>query len=176
MSRVAPRTWADVKTVSDRATIPEGLWLRCPACEKMIYRKQMEANLSENLESERKSERFTLIEPPLRPETPDSPNRRAILIVGMLLALAGAVGSVVAAETLDNRVRGARTIRDLLTAPPLASIPVIYGDEHVARRSRRRRLAFGVAVGAMLLAAITIHLAYRPLDVLWFGVLRKLGM
>lgn len=28
-----------------KSTIPEGLWLRCPACGQMIYRKQMEANL-----------------------------------------------------------------------------------------------------------------------------------
>jgi acetyl-CoA carboxylase carboxyl transferase subunit beta len=44
MSRVAPRTWADVKPVAKRNAIPEGLWLRCPSCEKMVYRKQMEAN------------------------------------------------------------------------------------------------------------------------------------
>ncbi|MFG0256846.1 MAG: acetyl-CoA carboxylase, carboxyltransferase subunit beta [Phycisphaerales bacterium JB043] len=40
----APRTWADVQPVTRRTEIPEGLWLRCPQCEKMIYRKQMEAN------------------------------------------------------------------------------------------------------------------------------------
>jgi acetyl-CoA carboxylase carboxyl transferase subunit beta len=39
-----PRTWSDVKPV--RVTkIPEGLWMRCVACDQMIYRKQMEANL-----------------------------------------------------------------------------------------------------------------------------------
>lgn len=40
-----PQTWADVKVNTRKAPIPEGLWLRCPQCEKMIYRKQMEANL-----------------------------------------------------------------------------------------------------------------------------------
>jgi len=28
-----------------KSTIPEGLWLRCSGCEKMIFRKAMEANL-----------------------------------------------------------------------------------------------------------------------------------
>ena len=32
-------------TQGKRAAIPEGLWLRCPGCSQMIYRKQMEANL-----------------------------------------------------------------------------------------------------------------------------------
>ncbi|RMH13140.1 MAG: acetyl-CoA carboxylase carboxyltransferase subunit beta [Planctomycetota bacterium] len=44
MTNVAARTWAELKPAR-RATIPEGLWLRCPSCGQMIYRRQMEANL-----------------------------------------------------------------------------------------------------------------------------------
>ncbi|MCC6285604.1 MAG: acetyl-CoA carboxylase carboxyltransferase subunit beta [Phycisphaerales bacterium] len=44
MSRTAGRTWTDVKPAR-RSAIPEGLWLRCPGCAQMIYRRQMEANL-----------------------------------------------------------------------------------------------------------------------------------
>lgn len=44
MTQLAARTWTDVKQAK-RAAIPEGLWLRCPDCSQMIYRKQMEANL-----------------------------------------------------------------------------------------------------------------------------------
>jgi len=42
-AKPATRTWTDVK--SRKGAIPEGLWLRCPSCAQMIYRKQMEANL-----------------------------------------------------------------------------------------------------------------------------------
>jgi acetyl-CoA carboxylase carboxyl transferase subunit beta len=38
------RTWSDVDGLR-KASVPEGLWLRCPSCSQMIYRKQMEANL-----------------------------------------------------------------------------------------------------------------------------------
>lgn len=44
MARTATRTWTDVRPAR-RASIPEGLWLRCQACGQMVYRKQMEANL-----------------------------------------------------------------------------------------------------------------------------------
>jgi len=44
MSQVATRTWKELKPAR-RTAIPEGLWLRCPQCAQMIYRKQMEANL-----------------------------------------------------------------------------------------------------------------------------------
>ena len=30
---------------STRRSIPEGLWLRCPSCAQMIYRRQMESNM-----------------------------------------------------------------------------------------------------------------------------------
>ncbi len=39
------RTWTDTKPAR-KSAIPEGLWLRCPGCTQMVYRKQMEANLS----------------------------------------------------------------------------------------------------------------------------------
>jgi acetyl-CoA carboxylase carboxyl transferase subunit beta len=39
------RTWGELKPAARRSAIPEGLWLRCPGCGAMIYRKQMEANL-----------------------------------------------------------------------------------------------------------------------------------
>ncbi len=44
MSQVASRNWNDVQQ-SKKLTIPEGLWLRCPGCGQLIYRKQMETNL-----------------------------------------------------------------------------------------------------------------------------------
>ncbi len=44
MTQVQTRTWSQVRPTRKTA-IPEGLWLRCPTCAQMIYRKQMEANL-----------------------------------------------------------------------------------------------------------------------------------
>ena len=42
MTQVSTSRWADAGASTTR--VPEGLWLRCPACAGMIYRKQMEAN------------------------------------------------------------------------------------------------------------------------------------
>jgi acetyl-CoA carboxylase carboxyl transferase subunit beta len=44
MTRAASRTWSEVRP-QKRSAIPEGLWLRCAGCSRMIYRRQMEANL-----------------------------------------------------------------------------------------------------------------------------------
>ncbi len=38
------RSWNEVRPAR-RSAIPEGLWLRCPSCSKMVYRRHLEANL-----------------------------------------------------------------------------------------------------------------------------------
>lgn len=43
MAQVTAKTWSELKPAGS-TRVPEGLWLRCPACGAMIYRKQMEAN------------------------------------------------------------------------------------------------------------------------------------
>jgi succinoglycan biosynthesis transport protein ExoP len=90
-----------------------------------VQQKQMEAQLASNLETERKGERFVLIEPPLEPQKPVSPNRWLILALGAVLALGAAIGLMQLLETLDTRIRGREDIIALLTVPPLAVIPWI---------------------------------------------------
>ena len=141
-----------------------------------IVSKQMEAKLSENPESERKGEKFTLIEPALLPERPTSPNRLMILVVGLLLGASGGFGSVAAAEALDNKVRGRQGIQEILTTPPLACIPYVPGDERIATEGRKL-FAWGAAgVLFVAVALIVIHFSYKPLDVLWFVLLRRAGI
>ena len=40
-----PRRWSDVIDQSRRTDVPEGLWMRCPTCEAMCFRKQVEDHL-----------------------------------------------------------------------------------------------------------------------------------
>jgi uncharacterized protein involved in exopolysaccharide biosynthesis len=141
-----------------------------------ILAKQTEAQVSQNLETERKGEKFTLIEPPQPPEKPVSPNRKLIVVMGFLMAVALGVGAVVMRESLDASVRGPGDIRQLLSVPALASIPVIVT---AAERSRSRRimgLSWGGGVTAMLIAAVVVHVFFRPLDVVWAILLRRFGI
>lgn len=141
-----------------------------------VRTKQMEAQLAENLETDRKGERFSLIEPPLSPEEPASPNRIAILVLGLILSMALAAGTVAIAEALDSSIRGRRDVMDILKSPPLALIPRIVTSEEI--RAATRRLKFAAAGSAMagITAVALVHFLYRPLDTLWFVFMRRLGM
>jgi uncharacterized protein involved in exopolysaccharide biosynthesis len=140
-----------------------------------ILAKQTEAQVAQNLETERKGEKFTLIEPPQRPEKPISPNRTLIISIGLLLAIAAGVGAVMARESFDGSVRGPGDIRQLLQTPALASIPVIVTAQDRARRRMITRLSWGGSVAVVLMAAVAIHLWVRPLDIVWISLLRRFG-
>jgi uncharacterized protein involved in exopolysaccharide biosynthesis len=138
--------------------------------------KQMEAQVAQNLESDRKGERFTLIEPPLAPEEPVSPNRVLVWIIGVLLSLGLAGGTVALLETLDTTIRGRGDLLALLSEAPLALIPTIGTDLEVRNARHRLRYALGAVAILAVSAILAVHFVYRPVDVLWFSVLRKLGL
>ena len=138
--------------------------------------KQTEAQISQNLESEHKGERFTMIEPPLPPEKPISPNRNLILIIGLLLSLGAGAGAAYARDSLDVSVRSAQDVRTLLAVPPLAAIPVILtAAERQMRKRKVLNRGVGAIVGAIVLL-IGVHFGVMPLDIIWFGLMRRLGM
>jgi uncharacterized protein involved in exopolysaccharide biosynthesis len=143
---------------------------------RQILAKQTESQVSENLESERKGERFTMIEPPQMPEKPISPNRILIVSLGLLLSLGLGIGAAAAHESFDASVRGPNDIRRLLQVPALASIPIIVTEEDRARRKRMIWFSWGGSVAAVIVIACTVHLFVRPLDVVWLSLVRRLGV
>lgn len=141
-----------------------------------VTAKKLEAEVAGSLESEQKGERFTLIEPPLLPVEPSSPNRIAIALLGLILSFTGGLGSIAAAEALDQTVRGRRGVINVTGVAPLGIIPVINAQPSGVERYRRQALlAGGVLLGAILLLMI-VHYFVMPLDVAWFATLRKIGL
>ncbi len=45
MSQSTGRSWDKVVDTGKRSDVPAGLWMRCPECEAMLYRKNVEQNL-----------------------------------------------------------------------------------------------------------------------------------
>jgi polysaccharide biosynthesis transport protein len=138
--------------------------------------KQAEVQVSQNLETEHKGERFTMIEPPLPPEKPISPNRILILAMGLVLSLGAGAGVAVMRETLDASVRGVQDMRALLSVPPLAAIPHIVTR---AEKKTHKRIVLSSWAGAavsLMTVAVAVHLFVRPLDVVWINLLRRFGM
>jgi succinoglycan biosynthesis transport protein ExoP len=135
--------------------------------------KQNEAQVGQELEKERKGERFSLIDPPQLPEQPVKPNRPVIIILGFLLSIASGVGYSVAAESVDTSVRGVRGVIAAVGTPPLSVIPYLQNSEDLARAEKTKRVIIAVFASGFLLILLLIHFFWTPLDVLWFRGLRK---
>ena len=135
--------------------------------------KQMEAEVGQELEKERKGERFSLIDPPQLPEEPIRPNRSMILFLGFMLSLGGGLGYTVIAESMDTSVRSARGLAGLLSAPLLSVIPYMNNSEDLARAEKTKKIAVITFVSGLVLLILLAHFLWKPLDVLWFKGLRK---
>ena len=90
-----------------------------------IKSKEMEAELAESLETERKAERFVLIEPAVVPGKPIKPNRMAIVFLGAVLSLGGGLGTTLLRELMSPGMYGTKAVAAVTGAPPLAVIPYI---------------------------------------------------
>ena len=139
-----------------------------------IKSKQMTAEVAQAMEKERKGEKFTLIDPPILPEEPISPNRPAIIFLSLVLALGAGIGSAAAAESMDSAVRGAKGVISILNTAPLAVIPYLASDADIGRERKRRWLIIGGVITGIIVVLLLINFLYSPLDVLWFRGLRKI--
>lgn len=137
--------------------------------------KQMEAEVGQELEKDRKGERFTLIDPPQLPEKPIKPNRIAILLLGFILSIGGGLGYALVAESVDPSVRSPHGVAAIIGAAPLAVIPYMQNNEDRLREEKSRKLAIRSAAAAAIAIVILVPVFWIPWDVLWFKGLRILS-
>jgi len=139
-----------------------------------IKSKQMSAEVAQAMEKERKGEKFTLIDPPILPEEPVSPNRPALIFLSLVLALGAGIGSAAVAESMDSAVRGAKGVIAILNTAPLAVIPYLASDADIGSERKRRWLMIAGVITGIIVILLLINFLYSPLDVLWFRGLRKI--
>ncbi|RDH81040.1 MAG: lipopolysaccharide biosynthesis protein [endosymbiont of Galathealinum brachiosum] len=138
-----------------------------------IKARQMEAEIGQELEKESKGESFLLIDPAQFPEKPVKPNRVAIVFLSLIFSIAAGLGVAILKEAMDGSVRGVASIHKILTAAPLAVIPIIYNTYDLRHKQRTNQLIIGSVVGSIISVMLLIHFFWTPLDVLWFRGLRK---
>ncbi|QTA89986.1 GumC family protein [Desulfonema magnum] len=139
-----------------------------------LMRKLMEAKVAYGLEEGQKGERFTLIDPPGLPEKPFKPNRKAIILIGVVLGMGAGAGIGALKEFTDPSVRNAGTLVAATSFPVLASIPVI-----VTKRDRNiiriKRIILMIGVILVIAAGVAaFHYLVMDLDIFRAKVARLL--
>jgi len=106
-----------------------------------IRSKEMEAKISQKLETERKGERFSLIEPAEYPLLPIKPNRKIILFLGFLLAIVCGVGLAIVLEMLDSSIHDEAAILSVVGVAPLVTVPYLEDDHDTDVRTSTKKMA-----------------------------------
>ena len=141
-----------------------------------IKEKQRSADISMQLESESKGERFTLIDPAALPEEPVSPNRPIILLIGFILSVGSSVGYALVADAVSGTVRGSRGIEAALGMAPLSVVPYQLTMLDIDKRQKINKGLLFFIIGAIIFVLLIVHFLMTPLDVLWFRMLRKIDI
>lgn len=123
-----------------------------------VKAKQREALLAENLELEHKGERFEVVEPPLLPLAPVSPNRPAILVLGIVLAAIGGLGAALAKDYTDRGIHGEEQLTAIVGKPPLVVVPYLQND---ADADKQRQLMKTLLIaGAIVVIALVLYIHF----------------
>jgi uncharacterized protein involved in exopolysaccharide biosynthesis len=143
-----------------------------------LLKKLMESQVAQGLEQAQKGERFTIIDPPQRPSTPHKPNRMAIFLVGVVLALGVGVTMVALKESIDTSFKSPEELKLFLKAPVLSVLPVIgTAAERAQARKRKVRGLVLAGLGACVVVAIfLVHTYVMPLDTVWMKVQQRIAL
>ncbi len=138
--------------------------------------KAEEARIGVALVTGKRAQSFNLLEPPIAPTQPHWPNRWVLVFLGFALSLCGTLGAAALAEGVDDSVRSPGDIAAIIGGPPIALIPAIASERET--KSSRRGLYIGLVAVVALIAVLLLmaHLLIKPLDVLWFAIMRRLGL
>ena len=164
-SRLAAAQSARSQAVSQRNELERNIaitptvekeWLELNRGYNSLKEKYEEINLrissaamSQDLESQNKGERFTLLERASLPSEPIEPNRFAIIFLGVVLALGAGIGMAALLDGLDSTVRSGRDLELLAGSTPLVAIPFVE-----TKTDRRIRLARQMSIACVFVVAV----------------------
>lgn len=121
-----------------------------------MLEKLREARIGESLELERKSERFSLIEPATRPTEPIKPNRPMYMLMAVFLATGLSGGLVFALETLRAVIRGPKAVTAIVGQAPMVILPVLDEFKKVAF-FKRKKVIFSLILMLLILGGAAAY-------------------
>ena len=119
------------------------------ASYRELLAKSENSKMAASLEQRQIGEQFRILDPPRVPETPFSPNRARINMLGTAAGLGLGVALLGLAWVRDSTMRTEADVLGAIDLPVLALLPYVTTAEDL-RRQRRQLWIEGMAVAAIL--------------------------
>lgn len=123
-----------------------------------VKAKQMDAEVAQELEKERKAERFSVGEPASLPINPTKPKRLQLAMIGLVGALGSGIGLAWLRDAIDPSVKGPLELARITRLPMLTPIPYIE-TRRERERLRRRNWILGWML-SLLWAVVLVGLYF----------------
>lgn len=120
----------------------------------VVTRRKAEAEMGQQLEDQKQTDRFEVLETALVPEVPVSRSRKKLAVMGGVASLILGVAAAFVAELMNPAIRSAAQMERVLGFQPVVAIPVIE-----TRKDRTRRglslmgwlIGFFATIGGLIL-------------------------
>jgi succinoglycan biosynthesis transport protein ExoP len=128
-----------------------------------LLHKLETARVSKNLELADKSTTFRVVDAPIQPRLPVTPNRVKLILLGLVLGIAAGVGATIGLDYIDPSYKNEKSLQDELQLPVLASVPAIITEADLAAEARLDRKVYrAAAVYLSLIGAVfLLEVLYR---------------
>ena len=108
-----------------------------------VSAKLLTAQANAKMENEQKGERLSVIDPPVVPDKPNSPNRPVLIAGGYAAGLGLGLALILALELFFKPIRGVESVKAIVGAFPLVAIPTIVAAAADKAPWYRRLWPFG---------------------------------
>jgi hypothetical protein len=97
-------------------------------------------------------------------------------MLGLILSFISGIGVAGLAESLDGGIRGTRALASVTKMTPLVTIPYISTHRDATLKKRNVRIFIAAVLVLVVVSIAMVHFFYKPLDLLWFIILRKFNL
>jgi len=111
-----------------------------------LLSRQLEAEISVNMEHKQKGESFRVVDPAILPQKPAEPDMQELFLFTMAAGLGIGCGLIFLLEFLDNSFRRTEDIESHLELPVLATVPQIKHPE-IILREKIHKVITGCSIG-----------------------------
>jgi uncharacterized protein involved in exopolysaccharide biosynthesis len=115
------------------------------------------AQVAQQMETQQKGEKFTILEPAYYPSAPYKPNRILITLLGVIVAFGISVSFAALQEGMDHSVKSEDELVRISDLPVLASLTMVKtNEEHSKKRKRYIFCAFCAVCAAVIILVFMI--------------------